>query len=457
MLLEIASVMCVATALALACDDAADGMEVDTVEDAGPGEDTDTGAPDPQVLSVAILSPSEGAATAEGGALEFVAQASGGIPPYHASWSLDGAAEAAEVMSPGAIAMGIPGEYEAALTVIDAEEQAAIATVSFTVESLFGDMGVWFGNLHSHSAASDGEGDPTAALTWARDEAGLDFYAMTDHSEMLFGSEWGDIGDAVAACDAPGIFAALRGFEWSHPINGHMCIYETDSYNAAYSAIWISYIYDWIDAQDGLAQFNHPGREIGVFNGLSLVEEVRDNLFAIETGNKGDGNNDWEFMPHYVQALDNGWRVAPTNNQDNHSLSVNSHRTAYLGEELSSEGLLEAMRARRLYSTDDPDIRVAFRAGEAWMGDVVPAASQPMILGVKVEDDEPIFGMRILTNGGEVAAAWAPPQGDQAVALWTPQVDAAGGDYFYLEVTSVDVNDGDGPYQVAVTAPIWVE
>lgn len=458
-------------AMAMACagcgsTDGADAVTAPTSADAGvqpDGARESAAVQDAPVetaseeLSVKVIGPASGATVTEGGALQFSAEASGGVPPYAATWTFGGAAPEASSIETGEVAMMIPGAYTAQIEVTDAADQSAVASVEFTVASLLGDMRIWFGNLHSHSGASDGEGDPDEVYTWARDEEKLDFYAMTDHAESLFGSEWSELGAAAEQFDEPGVFAALRGFEWSHPINGHICIYATDDYTAAYASIWIDFIYDWIDDADGLAQFNHPGREIGVFNDLSYEASVGDNMFAIETGNKGDGNNDGDFFEYYVKALDKGWRVAPTNNQDNHKLSINSHRTAYVGQELSAEGLLEAMRARRLYSTDDPDIEVVFRAGAAWMGSTIPAPADPLELAVKVVDDEPIVSLRILTNGGEEAAVWTPPSEDETEALWMPEVVAESGDYFFLEVTSLDENDDDGPHQIALTAPIWIE
>ena len=41
---------------------------------------------------------------------------------------------------------------------------------------------VFFGNLHSHTSYSDGSGTPTDAYLHARDVAGLDFLAITEHN-----------------------------------------------------------------------------------------------------------------------------------------------------------------------------------------------------------------------------------------------------------------------------------
>lgn len=316
-------------------------------------------------------------------------------------------------------------------------------------------MNFYFGNFHSHSGISDGEGTPEEVMQWAKEEPNIDFYAMTDHSEQIFGNEWNEIKEMTDLYNEDGVFVAIRGFEWSHPLNGHICIYLTDDFNSAYSSLWIDEIYEWIDAKNAIAQFNHPGREVNVFNNLAFEIEVMDNMVAIETGNKGDGNNDGEFLPYYITALDNGWVVAPASNQDNHSLSINSHRSVYVGPDLSRESLYEAMSARRRYSSDDPDIKITFKLGKNWMGSFVNITEDLIKFTVKVEDNEPILKLQLITNGGNVVSEHIPPEGTNS-ATWNPEIMVSKNGYYFLKVISTDVLDNDGPEQIAVTAPVWV-
>lgn len=316
-------------------------------------------------------------------------------------------------------------------------------------------MNFYFGNFHSHSGISDGEGTPEEIMKWAKSEKNIDFYAMTDHSEQIFGNEWNEMKEMTDLYNEDGVFVAIRGFEWSHPLNGHICIYLTDNFNAAYSSLWISEIYDWIDEKDAIAQFNHPGREVNVFNDLKLETKVLDNMVAIETGNKGDGNNDGEFLPYYITALDKGWIVAPASNQDNHSMSINTHRSVYIGPDLSRKSLYDAMYARRRYSSDDPDIKITFKLNKDWMGSTVTVSENTIKFTVKVEDNEPVNKLQLITNGGIVVSEFVPPA-DQNSVTWNPEVIINKSGYYLLKVISADILDNDGPEQVAITAPVWV-
>lgn len=453
----------VALLLAAACDsgtgtsaaDAGADGDSDSDTDTDADADTDTDSDAEGLLDAVVIAPTSWAQIREGSLVDFEGAAEGGVPPYEYQWSFGELGGGSLEQNPAGIRLGSEGTYWCTLIVTDSLGATDEETIAIEATPLEGEMGFYFGNLHSHTGYSDGEGTPAEAWEFARYDAGLDFYAVTDHSEMLFGSEFEDTLTQANLANEPGAFLAIRGFEWSHPINGHMCIYGTDDYSSAYTSLWIDFIYDWIEERDALGQFNHPGREIGVFGNLALETEMLDNIFGIETGNKGDGVNDGEFLPYYVQALDNGWRVAPTNNQDNHSLSVNSHRTVFVGEELTKAGFSEAIAARRIYSTDDPDTRIVLRYGDAWMGEEISVTDAMIELDVKVVADEPLTLIRVVTDGGATAAELLPDEGESSV-LWYPQVDTATSTYFYVEVTEEDIHDDDGPVQMAVSAPIWL-
>jgi hypothetical protein len=204
-----------------------------------------------------------------------------------------------------------------------------------TFEDELAGMGIYYGNFHSHSKVSNAEGTPEEVLAWARDVAGFDFYVMTDHAEQIWPNEWKEMKVRTDEFNEDGVFVAMRGFEWSHSMFGHVCVYNTDKYTSATFSPLLFMFYYWLDRNDALAQFNHPGREELVFRNLMYVKRVADNFVAMETGNKDVGNNDHTYLNMYPNALDEGWRVAPTSNQDNHKMRTNSHRTAAVMDNLS--------------------------------------------------------------------------------------------------------------------------
>ena len=77
---------------------------------------------------------------------------------------------------------------------------------------------VYFGELHAHCTYSDGMGTPAGAY-WSGRAAGLDFFTLTDHHNMIAPWEWAATVAAADAADEPGTFVALAGYEfgwWYH-------------------------------------------------------------------------------------------------------------------------------------------------------------------------------------------------------------------------------------------------
>ncbi len=337
------------------------------------------------------------------------------------------------------------------------------ASVEQQETELLSGMHLYFGNLHSHTGNSDGQGTPAEAFAWARDTAKFDFYAVTDHAEYYMdSSKWADTGAQADSFNQDGRFVALRGFEYSNPYSGHVCVWNTASYTNAILSPSVSLFYAWLAQNNGVAQFNHPGREPGVFNNLGYEKSVAGDMCAIEVGNKGDSITGNAYYPYYSQALDNGWRVGPSSNQDNHTLNANSHRTVLVSPELTRAGLLDALEQRRFYSTDDPDMQVIFKSGGKWMGSTVQLDPGNATFSVLVSDDEPIAKLELVGGGGQVVQEkdFDVNQASEQVT-WNPTVDVRASSYYFLKVTERDLHNDEGAgssaTQTAVTAPIWVD
>ena len=201
-----------------------------------------------------------------------------------------------------------------------------------------------------------------------------------------------------------------------------------------------------------------------MFEWFSPDSRVLDNLVGSETGNRKSSNNaDPEaYFAWYLFALDQGWKIAPTFGKDNHSLSFpNGGRTAILAPFLTQGDLLNAIRVRRLYSTDDPNLRIHFSSSGQWMGSTitVPRSSpSPVEFVATVKDDEPITKLELISTGGTVLAVWTPHPSTPQVT-WQPSVYLVDQPYVFLRVTTED-EKLDMPGQatnVAYTAPIWIQ
>ena len=319
-------------------------------------------------------------------------------------------------------------------------------------ESQLNGMNIYFGNLHSHTFYSDGLMSNVNALLWARDTVGYDFYAITDHAELLTQQEWDDNLFVADSLSVPGKFIALRGFEWSSNTYGHCDVFNTSDFTNANDLPDLSLFYIWIMARNGLGQFNHPGRTGNNFDTLRFFPEARNFFFSIETINRDYSNTGNTFLPFFQEALDKGWQVAPAGNQDNHSMSTTCHRTALIAAELTLPGILEAMMNRRMYSTDDPNLKIIFRFNEYWMGASVQHTGRATFF-ICAEDDEPIQKLELLANG-MIVDSCVPARTMNSI-LWNPSLIISGHSFYYLKVFTNNLKDNDNSIQTAITAPIW--
>jgi uncharacterized repeat protein (TIGR01451 family) len=328
-------------------------------------------------------------------------------------------------------------------------------------------MLVYFGDLHNHTSYSDGSGTPTQALA-AGEAAGFDFMAISDHSYAIDDTEWLDTLAAVeAATDSD--FVALRGFEYTQGAEGHINVYNTirhavrtntgcgycDYTPNLEAGSTVQGFYEWVtisgtiglDTFGTVLQFNHPGWIN--FNDWAYHPEVSDVARLEEVGN-GNGTS-YDFSEdQFIRSLDYGWRVGATNNADTHNLywgTNTDHRTGVLMTELTKEALLEALRERRTFATEDMNFSLKMKANGAWMGaEIANSGTIQFEIDGADPDGEVTILVQIITDQGVVAAQFEP---DTASFTWTPLLDITTGvHYFYVRVTQ---EDGDR----IVSSPVW--
>ena len=249
------------------------------------------------------------------------------------------------------------GRVTVTLTVKRADGKSVSKSWSFTVgESSFT---LYFGQLHSHTTYSDGSGTLESALDYIGslpEDANVDFVAFTDHSNYFdksgeanpegalydmslataYSQElWAAYKGAIADFNAKdtGVLA-LGGFEmtWSGG-PGHMNTFATPgivsrnntALNNKTSDAGMKLYYNLLgqeEGKDSITQLNHPGNTFGNFTDFAYWDPAYDAVVQlVEVGN-GEGQigagGYYPSYEEYTLALDKGWHVAPTNNQDNH-------------------------------------------------------------------------------------------------------------------------------------------
>lgn len=378
---------------------------------------------------------------------------------------------------------------------------------------------VYFGGLHSHTSYSDGSGYPDEAFAHARDVAHCDFWAVTEHNHNVdmhpkeprqglppIGGDhalYGHPGQVpapgephpslIAAANAAtqnGHFVAIYGQEFSSISAGnHVCVLDVPEVipaaNGAFKdlAAWLRDPSHFDSTgKVAIVQFNHPASvyraqhieygmdDFGTEN--DWVREMSKLARTIEILN-GPGTID---IPHhelpsaaegdFEYYLSRGFHLAPTADQDNHHRTwgdFTTARTAVVANELTRAALLNAIRARHVYATTDPNLRVIARINGHLAGDITepPAVGSMLHIEVKVsDDDEPNASYRIEVLSGISGDLKAPKRldvmlGEKDGTFTNEEVPFEGpGQYVFLKLHQTDE---DGVDDRVWTAPVWLE
>lgn len=336
-------------------------------------------------------------------------------------------------------------------------------------------------DLHNHTVMSDGDGDPELAFASMRD-AGLDVAALTDHTtlfaiEGLSQREWDRTGTLADAADDPGQYTAIRGFEWSHPLLGHVNVWFTDAFVDLLGASGMSRFYDWLTARSGVASFNHPGREIGRFDNFGFSAAAQDQLVGLEMFNRRDdylfrGWSDGQSSP-LVACLNAGWRTGLTGASDEHGTDwgfpEGKGRSGLWVVENTRAAVFEAMRARRFFATRVSGLRLDATASGVQMGGSLPVATGDVRFRVDLDrgpewDGKPLHVqvLRPGTDAPQVADVVETESGN--LVEFTVPLDAADGRWVVLRVSDpAAANETPGPAGhpcndrgVAYSSPWWL-
>ena len=353
----------------------------------------------------------------------------------------------------------------------------------------------YFGQLHSHTQYSDGAGTLDSALTHIKNlpaSANIQFVAFTDHSnyfdkngeanpegalyDMSKATEysrglWSEYKGAIADFNAVNgsSLLALGGFEmtWSGG-PGHINTFNTPgivsrnnkTLNNKTADAGMKAYYALLSQAEGaqsISQFNHPGTTFGNFKDFNYWDPVIDSrMYMVEVGN-GEGQigagGYYPSYEQYIMALDKGWHLAPTNNQDNHKGrwgNANDARDVIITDDFSEAGIYEAIRALRMYATEDKNLELTYTVNGLMMGSSITKIPDKLNVEVTVNDpdaSDSIAKVEVVVNSGKVAYTW-----DNAAQLRSGKLSATldpSYSYYFIRVTQ---KDGD----LAVTSPVWV-
>lgn len=331
---------------------------------------------------------------------------------------------------------------------------AALVIGSMAHSQDLGEYHVYFANLHAHTSYSDGVGTPKDAYAYARDEAGLDILAITDHGYYLVEGanphHWEDTKlEAVRVSN--GGFLGLWGFEWTHA-QGHINVLATEKPASRDTHRSFPELISWMDTAGGIGIFNHPNYEYQPnWDDFSYTALGDEHFYLIEVGS-GQFPNNVVYEGSYARALDRGWRLGAVTSEDNHKWNwgtAGDGRTGVLARSLSREDVLEALMAMRTYASEDSNAIVMFTGNGKVMGSVLPLDEIEFKVEVSDPDRTDSFTkIEIVTNGGRVIAE-KEVTGHSVSSVFRVKPERPY-NWYYARITQ---QDGEN----IVTSPIWAE
>lgn len=294
-----------------------------------------------------------------------------------------------------------------------------------------GNRNLYWGEIHTHTALSDGNGTPEENFEIARSH--LDFWAMADHAydrevfdfdywtqwtpgHPLLNEQWGEVQAMCRAYEKPGSFIPFLAYEWTNFQYGHHNVYYLDYDRPIRMPPTLPELYAVLRGEDAMVIPHHTGYpvrfcgknwdfhdetltpfvEIYSWHGTS---EEPAGLEAILTGGSWMGPGDTGGSVQ--EALSRGYKLGIMASSDSHLQHPGAYDNgliAVYADELTRPCLWEAMKARRIYGVTGDRIGLQFSVNGAPMGSAIVCDGRRSIeIGVMAWDK--VERVDIIKNG----------------------------------------------------------
>jgi hypothetical protein len=340
---------------------------------------------------------------------------------------------------------------------------------------------LFWGDLHSQTFFSDGLRCPEELHAFARDEAFLDIFALSDHTEHLTDRQWDYFVSVTNDYNQAHRFATLVGLEWTSPGFGHRNVYYPGDRGAILRANDDFYgklanVYAHCRAEGALCIPHHSANvvmgvnwELGHDPTVERLVELN-SIWGVSERPAAAGNprpirNHEGEKPgqHVVDALKRGYRFGFLGGGDIHDgrpgdelHNCQEHPEEYSllrrqgimgvwARELTREAVFEALWERRCFATTNVRTYLEFEVCGQPMGSETTCGGARS-LRVRAASEVPFARMDLVRNGDDLVTI-APEAREVG---WVGE-DAGEGacDWYYVRLTRADG-------EMAWSSPVWV-
>lgn len=337
---------------------------------------------------------------------------------------------------------------------------------------------IFWGDLHSQTFFSDGLRCPEELYTFARDEAFLDFFSVSDHSEWITDRQWEYFCSVAGDFNEDGRFVTLIAQEWTDHNIGHRNIYYPGNTGPVLRAgiDTIEDVYEIAFRYKALVIPHHSANaKMGVNWNIAHNPEV-ERLVEIYSvwGNSEMNENQGNTRPikvlggekigqHVVDALDMGYRFGFVGGGDIHdgrpgdelhSLqdSVSDYKnlyrqgiTAVKAEKLDRKNIFNGLYNRRCYATSNIRAFFDFFINGIESGNEIDEENK---LCFKISGvSEVPFKRVVIISDGKVCRLFSIRKNQFNIEF---EHNYRGEKYFYVRVERTDG-------EMAWLSPVWIK
>lgn len=345
---------------------------------------------------------------------------------------------------------------------------------------------VYFGEMHGHTNLSDATPDIDDYFKTARDEAGLDFCAISDHDHggvggnELWEEKWDIIQKKVQQYHEDNKFITLLAYERdSHPWYDNMVLY----YKGAKGEMVRGEVDGEINKEELCALLKRddiiavPHTTSYLHSGCDFKSICIELMTPLVEVYSRWGTSEYFGNPNpcrietdggfWRDALEKGARMGCIGGSDDHhgypGLFIpfetehpnlryrNPGLTAVIAKELSRQAIFDALKARRCYALSGARIYIDFRINDSLMGSEIKAdCSTERRVYFFVRGETALKTLTVIKNGRDYMVFHINDESSDYEELFFDYPTDRKTDYYYLRVEQMDG-------RMAWTSPIWVD
>jgi len=297
---------------------------------------------------------------------------------------------------------------------------------------------IYWGDTHGHSGFAEGIGTPDRFMTWARDDARLDFVTHSEHDIWMDDAEWEVLRDNVGRYTEEGAFIAYLGYEWTvRNLRGghHNVLFRTPAGRERIPAQFyptLSRLYQGLRTTAGT-------EDVVIIPHAHQAGDYRQNdpeLEPLIEIMSQHGNFEWfgrMYLNHghqvgFVAASDNHISQPGYSSPKNSSLAQRGGLGAILATEKTTDAIFDGMKALKTYATTGDRMILDVTVNDIAMGQRGAFAETRTLRG-RVIGTAPIESITVFRNDEmlwqkDYLSAAEPADGDEGVFLLSFGSDA---------------------------------